>query len=472
MPRDESIDASATPVSVTPPPEVLGILGAWRAARRNLIEFIPAPAFREPVLAGPPRLGGKKGPAWLMVMDPEINERVLKTEAANYPRSDITLRIFKPREGDSLFTAPDATWRWQHRAMAPIFQRRALEGIVPVMSAAAEATADRIAADVSARPDGIRDVYPDMVRATADVICDTALSGRESLDREALTRSVTGYIESVARISFLDVLGVPTWVPRPGRLLDREAKRMDVRMDAVIEARLARGPSDPPDLLDLLIAARDPGGDGESGGRGVDRVALRNNLLAFIIAGHETTALALTWALYCVAFDKDVEARAHEEAARVLDGRAAGAADLSALPYTRQIIDEALRLYPPAGLITKMAKVSDEIGGHRIEPGCNIMLPIWALHRHRLLWDEPDRFDPDRFTPDAKAARHRYAYLPFSAGPRICLGMQFALMEAQVILATLLARFRLALPDGFKPEPEMVFTLRPGTGMPLRLTPV
>ncbi|MEM6421591.1 MAG: cytochrome P450, partial [Pseudomonadota bacterium] len=202
-------------------------------------------------------------------------------------------------------------------------------------------------------------------------------------------------------------------------------------------------------------------------GRAMNAVELRNNLLAFIVAGHETTALALTWALYLLAFDQEAQARAAAEAGKALGERAALAEDLPKLPYARQVVDEAMRLYPPAGLLTKSAKGEDAIAGHRVVPGTIIMIPIWALHRHRRLWDEPDAFNPDRFSPEAKAARHRYAYLPFSAGPRICLGMQFALMEAQIILATLIARYRFGLPEGFEPDPKMVFTLRPGTGMPL-----
>ncbi|MEM7527264.1 MAG: cytochrome P450 [Pseudomonadota bacterium] len=465
MPRDERQIASPRqlPARVTPPRIVPDGFAFWRAARENLLSIIPEAAYREPIVAGPSR---RDGFAWLMISDPDVLEHVLKKRAANYPRSEVTLRILKPRRGDSLFTAPEETWRWQHRAMSPIFQRRVLQGLVPVMSDAAEATATRFAATAP----GIRDVYPDMVKATADVICDTALSGRESLDRDALAAGVSRFIERVARLSLLDVFGVPRWVPRPGRILDGSARRMDAEMDAIIGARSARGPSDPPDLLDLLIAARDPGdGSGDGGGRRMSPIELRNNLLAFIVAGHETTALALTWALYLLAFDSDVQERASEEARKVLGDCSAGYADLERLPYIRQVIDETMRLYPPAGLLTKSAIDADSLCGRPLRPGGLVMIPIWALHRHQRLWHEPDAFDPDRFSRDGRAGRHRFAYLPFSAGPRICLGMQFALIEAQVILATLIARFRFALPDGFEPEPKMIFTLRPGNGMPLSI---
>ncbi|MEM6422030.1 MAG: cytochrome P450, partial [Pseudomonadota bacterium] len=293
-------DAAARPIPVTVPapsgPQ--GLWRSWRAARKNLISIIPEPAFHQPYLQG------GRGSGWLMIQDPDGLEHVLKKREAIYPRSDVTLRILRPREGDSLFTAPQATWKWQHKAMASIFQHRHLVGMAPMMAAAAEATGERLDA-AGAREGVVIDLYPEMVRATADVICDAALSGRESLDREAMTHSVSLFIETVARISLLDILGAPAWVPRPGRLLDRNGKRMDARMDAIIAARQERGPSEPPDLLDLLIGARDA-----DSGRAMNAVELRNNLLAFIVAGHETTALALTWALYLLAFDQEAQARA------------------------------------------------------------------------------------------------------------------------------------------------------------------
>ncbi|MGF1551703.1 MAG: cytochrome P450 [Paracoccaceae bacterium] len=451
----DATPARRRPVTVTPPPAPLTLWAGYRAARRNLIDIIPVQAFHEGFVES-------RRARWIMVTDPDAIERVLKTRAAVYPRSDVTLRILRPREGQSLFTAPEAEWRFQHRAMTPMFQRRSLEGLVPVMASVAGETAERLSA-TQAR-EGVVDVYPEMVRATADVIADVALGARDAIDRAALTHAVTAFIERVARVSLLDVLGAPEWIPRPARLLDAEGRGMDRMGDRVIAERLARGPSARPDLLDMLIAARDP-----ESGEGMAAVDLRNNLLAFIVAGHETTALALAWALYLVAFDPDVQKRARAEAQDVLGDRPATAADLARLPYVRQVIDEALRLYPPAGMMTKTAKADDKLHGRRVLPGTTVILPIWALHRHRALWDDPDAFDPDRFAPEARAKRHRFAYLPFSAGPHVCIGLQFALMEAQVILATILARFAVALPAGFAPEPRMVFTLRPGTGMPLKL---
>ena len=183
--------------------------------------------------------------------------------------------------------------------------------------------------------------------------------------------------------------------------------------------------------------------------------------------GHETTALTLAWALYLMAFAPDIQEAAAEEARRALGDRAATAADLGALPLTMRIVNETLRLYPPAAFLSRTAQARDTLCGRQINPGDTVMMPIYALHRHHLLWDRPDAFDPDRFL----SAPDRYAFLPFGAGPRICIGASFALQEAVIILSTLLARFRFARVPGREPQPRMILTLRPEGGVWLTVTP-
>ncbi len=446
------------PVSVPAPAKPLGFWGSYRAARRNVLEVVPEAAYREPIVTG------GRGAGWIMVMDPPWIEHVLRTNEANYPRSAAAMRILKPREGDNLLTADAATRRWQRRAMAPVFQMRNLQGLAPAMTRAAESAAARIARGRTGTAMGTAtvDVYPEMVAATCDVICDAALSSREVIRREEITASVTSFIDNIARISLLDALGAPRWIPRPSRLRAARAPALDVLVDRVIGMRLKAGACDPPDMLDALIAARDA-----ETGRAMDAVELRNNLLAFILAGHETTALALTWSLYLLAFDQDVQARARAEAQEVLGERAATAADLERLGYVRQVIEEALRLYPPAALLRRGTAADDSIAGRPVKAGTLVMLPIYALHRHALIWDRPNAFDPDRFAPEATRKRHRFHYLPFGAGSRACIGATFAMLEAEIILATLLARFSFSLPSGFRPRPRMWLTLRPAGGMPL-----
>jgi cytochrome P450 len=235
-------------------------------------------------------------------------------------------------------------------------------------------------------------------------------------------------------------------------------RSMKAMADQAIAERRARGHAGVPDLLDLLLDGEDPETQ-----RRMTTAELRDNLLTFIVAGHETTALTLAWALYLCAFDQAVQDRARAEARAVLGPRAATAADLAALSYTRQVIDEALRLYPPAAFLSRTARAPDRLCGREIRRGDTVMLPVYALHRHHLLWPDPHRFDPGRFA-DPKAI-DRFAYLPFGGGPRICIGASFALQEAVIVLATLLARFRFTPVAGCEPTPVLILTLRPEGGV-------
>lgn len=451
----DAMDDRRYPVRVPLHRKPLGVLASALVARRNVLELIPEIATRQPMVSG------KVGRRWHMVMDPEALRIVLKDRVEDYPKSVVTKLLLEPAIGQSLFVAEGAHWRWQRRAAAPAFAQRHVEALAPVMTAAAEASARRLA---QAAGSGPVDVFAETVAATFEVISDVTFSGDEGFDRDAVHHAINAYIESTGRISVLDILGLPGWIPRPGRLrAGGDLKRMKRVADQAISSRSRMGPRPVPDLLDLLRAGADP-----ETGRRMSAAELRDNLLTFIVAGHETTALTLAWALYLLAFDPVVQARAAAEACAALDGRAATVADLPQLTYIRQVVEETLRLYPPAAFLSRTAQIHDKLGGREVRPGDTIMLPVYALHRHHLLWDDPDAFDPDRFAPEA--TRDRFAFLPFGAGPRICIGASFALQEAVIILASLLARFRFELTAPL-PQPRMILTLRPHGGVWLRLFP-
>ncbi len=431
----------------------MGVIASAMTARRNLLELIPEIATRQPMVSG------RTGKRWHMVMDPGALAHVLKERVEDYPKSLVTRLILAPAIGNSLFVAEGAHWRWQRLAAAPAFSQRHVEALAPVMTAAAEASARRLAACR-----GPVDLFEECVAATFEVISEVTFSGGTGFERDAVHRAIGGFIDGAARLSVMDILGLPGWLPRPGRLFSGgELRRMKRMADAAIAARARSGARAPPDLLDLLRAGHDP-----ETGRAMTPAELRDNLLTFIVAGHETTALTLAWALYLLAFDSKVQHLAAIEAAAVLDGRAATVADLPRLPLVHQIIEETLRLYPPAAMLSRTARTPDRLCGREIRPGDTVMLPIYALHRHRLLWPEPDRFDPGRFAPDR--GHERMAFLPFGAGPRICIGAGFALQEAAIILATLLSRLRFA-PQSRMPQPRMILTLRPHGGVWLRVHP-
>lgn len=446
-----------TPVSIPGLTYEPGLWGSYRIARRNVLELIPDRAYHEPVLTG-----GKR-PGWVMITDPPAMERVLKDRVDAYPKNEILKRLMRPRQGTNMIVSEGESARRQRRTFAPVFAARALEGAAPIMTDAAQAMLDRL--ETERDGSAPMDVFPQMQSATCDIICDLVLSGREAVDRDALRRSVDDFVATQGRISIFDLLGVPNAIPRPYEITDRSRWKMDDMADGVIAARLERGPSDPPDLLDLMLA-----GDPDTGAA-LDPLMVRNNLLGFLFAGHETTALALTWALYLLAFDVDVQTLAREEVHAALgDRETAGHTDLENLSLVGRVIDEALRLYAPAGFLTRKALEDDELSGKPLRAGTTVILPIHAMHRHHLLWDAPDNFDPDRFLPERSAKRHRYAYLPFGGGPRICIGAALALQEARILLASLLARYSVSLPEGYQPNPQMWFTLRPTGGMQLTLS--
>ena len=433
----------------------LGLFRSLAMARRNVLSIIPEIAVKQPMVSG------KMGKRWHMVMDPTAIREMLLDRVDDYPKSLVTKNLLRPAIGDSLFIVEGAHWRWQRRAVAPAFSHRNMLNLSPIMTAAAQRSADRIAA---AGPRAIN-MLDEMVTATFDVISDVTFSGGDGFDRDAVHRAIDDYIAEAGKLSLFDILGLPDWLPRPGRAMSgRALKDMKRIADGAIDARAERGPSDTPDLLDLLLDGTDP-----KTKRQMNTAELRDNLLTFIVAGHETTALTLSWALYLMGFDQAVQQKARAEAQTVLQGRAATGADVENLPYIRQIVDETLRLYPPAGVISRTAQRNDTLCGREVRPGDTVMVPIYALGRHQQLWDQPDVFDPDRFK-DRKAI-DRYAYLPFGDGPRICIGASFAQQEAVIILATLLSRFRFTPVAGKSPEPVMILTLRPEGGVWLTATP-
>ena len=300
----------ALPVRVPLVTEPLGILQSLTAARRNLLSIIPEIATRQPIVSG------RTGKRWHMVMDPDTIRHILLERLENYPKSDVTKNLLRPAIGESLFVAEGAHWRWQRRAAAPVFSHRNVMNLAPIMTAAAERSAERVA---NAGPRAVN-MFDEMVRATFDVISDVTFSDGGGFDRDAVHKAIDAYVSEAGKISLFDILGFPDWVPRPGRAMSGAAlKQMKAVADQSIDQRRrADHGKAVPDLLDLLLAGEDP-----ETKRQMDTGELRDNLLTFIVAGHETTALTLGWALYLCAFDQQVQDRARTEAQSVLQGRAA-----------------------------------------------------------------------------------------------------------------------------------------------------
>ncbi|WP_068879189.1 cytochrome P450 [Phenylobacterium sp. CCH12-B4] len=314
------------------------------------------------------------------------------------------------------------------------------------------------------RGEGARlDIATEMTAITFQVILDTMLSGGEGIDVEAAARKITDYLETLGKITPADLLQWPTWTRVA---LAPRGQRAMVFLKAMVDRMVERRRREPPrgDLVDLLMQAQDP-----ESGRRMDDVLLRDNLLTFIAAGHETTALALTWSLYLLGRDPETAARVRAEVAQVAGEASLTDADVARLTFTRQVVQEAVRLYPSLPLMSRMCAEDTEAGGHPVAKGTFIFIPIYAIHRHRRLWRDPDAFDPDRFAPSESAGRPRFAYLPFGGGPRVCIGQAFALTEAVAILATLVRGATLEPDPGHRIRPVMRVSMRPQGGMPMTL---
>jgi cytochrome P450 len=441
-------------VPFRPPPRPLGLRGlptVWR----NYIETIPQAAYEQGITRVLTRYSDV-----LLVCDPDVIGEILVEKADAFGRDPATRRSFKPVVGEnSIFVADGAEWRWQRRAAAPIFRHETILSFVPVFAAMAERQVERWK-DVG--PDRPVDAAAAMTRTTFDIIVESMLGGSASLDADRYGHALTENFETIPWHLIYSMFGIPEWMPFPSRsraMRSRDFLHRDMRR--IIELRRAK-PARQPDLLDQLLAARDP-----ETGRSMSDTEIVNNLLTFIAAGHETTAVALTWTLWLLAKDQESQRRAREEVSAVVGRGPITGAHVDRLLFCRQVISEAMRLYPAAPGIGRLPNEPMVLGGARINARTRIHIPIFALHRNTRLWENPNAFDPDRFAPDKVKGRSRYAFLPFGGGPRVCIGASFATIEAAVILAALVRAVQFRPVVGHRPQPVARVTLRPAGGMPL-----
>jgi len=440
------------PVGRTRP---LGTLAMVYTLWRNPLEIWSKAHFELPILMGDTVLGPRAA-----ISDPAAVRRVMLDNAANYRKDALQLRILRPALGNGLFTSEGEDWRAQRRALAPLFSPRVVADFAPAMHRVARAAVARL----DRRPDAAPvDADREMALITLQVLEQTLFSQGLARDPAEFQLAVTSYFNTIGRLDPLDLLGAPKFIPRLGRLRGRSALDFFQKaVDDIVAARrrlIESGASPPTDLLTLLLGALDP-----ETGRGMSLDDVRANIVTFIGAGHETTANALTWTLYLLSQAPDW--RAKVEAELDADFDAAGEGDpTAALPVTRAVLEEALRLYPPAALLSREAIGEDWLAGVRIPAGTVVTVAPYVLHRHRRLWRDPDHFDPSRFLGAERERIDRWAYMPFGAGPRICIGMSFAMQEALIVLAHLLKARRFDLMPGQEVEPQQRVTLRPRFGM-------
>jgi cytochrome P450 len=397
------------------------------------------------------------------ITHPRDIEHVLQTNSQNY-RKGRQYQEFRASIGNGLLISEGEFWRRQRRLAQPAFHRQRINAFGETMTNSAEAMLARWQAYAASGESF--NVVAEMMRLTLQIVGHTIFGTDLSAETDHIARSL-----DIARAHAIRRMWQPVKLPvtfptRANRAFLRAIRESEQVIYRMIEAR-RRGEVATDDLLSLLMRARD-----EETGEAMSDEQLRAEAATILTAGHETTALALSWTWYLLSEHPEVEAKLHAELDAVLAGRAKPTVeDLPRLNYTRMVVEESLRLYPPAWVIGRTAIHDDEIGGYRIKANSEIVMCLYVTHRHPEFWDEPDKFDPERFTPERVAARPRYAYFPFGGGPRQCIGNNFALMEAQLVLATVAARYRLRLTPGQHVEPEASITLHPRHGIRMTLAP-
>jgi len=456
MPADGPADAEAfQPIRVQPLTEPLGLVAMSRKMRENPLSILPAVLFRETRVAGP-----SLGRTIHELSGPEEMRAVLLAEDGVWVKSPLIQRMLRPVLGDAILTAQGESWRRQRMAMQPAFMKNRVQQFAPIMAEAGEAAADTLLA-----AGGKVDVTPHMVDVTFAVIERAILSEAEDFNRTEVRAAMEVLLESLGRTRFSDLLPFPQWAPRPMGAAARRARSLFRRAaEAQIAARRLK--DDPgEDFLGLLLTLTD-----EETGRGLSDIEIRDSLMTFVAAGHETTALTLTWALYLLAHFPETQARVRAEVAEVAGGGPLTAEHADQLVFTRQVLEETLRLYPAAPMVGRQAKRDTDICGHPVKKGDVALLAFYALHRHETLWEDPDAFDPDRWS-EARRPTDRFRFLPFGGGPRVCIGSRFATMEAAIVLAALVRKLRFAPTEDMDVYPVMTVTLHPRGPMTLALEP-
>ena len=395
------------------------------------------------------------GPRYEYLLNhPELVEQVLVTDQRSFMKGQ-ALQETKRVLGQGLLTSEGAFHLQQRRLMQPLFHRRRIVEYGDAMVECAERLLLRW------RDGETRDVHEEMTRLTLDVVARTLFASEVGAEATEIGAALGDAMESLQRF-MLPFYGALEHLPLPTVRRLHAARR---RLDATIYRLIAERRADPGgrDLLSLLLETRD------EGGRPMTDEQVHDEAMTIFLAGHETTAVALTWTWMLLARHPEVERRLHGELDEELDGRAPAVADLPRLEYTRRVLKESMRLYPPAWLIGRRALADVELGGYVVPAGSVVLLSPWVTHRDSRFFEEPLRFDPERWTTQAEAARPPFSYFPFGGGVRRCIGEPFALMEAKLLLAAIARRWRLRLAPGMRVETLPRITLRPRHGMPMRI---
>jgi cytochrome P450 len=397
------------------------------------------------------------GQTFYLLSHPDLIEYVLVESNRNFTKTRI-LRRNRRLLGEGLLTSEGEFWRRQRRLAQPAFHRKRVAAYGEVMAAFAERS-------LKGWRDGQTiDVHEEMMRLTLEIVAKCLFDANVRAEANDVGRAMRVALEDFS--SQRRLIRIPKNIPTPHNLrFERAARRLDAIVLRMIEDRRKSRDEDRGDLLSMLMLAED-----ESGERMTDK-QLRDEVMTLFLAGHETTANALSWTFWLLSLNPEVEAKLAAELGRVLGGRAPTMEDLPNLSYTERVVKESMRLYPPAWVMGREAIGECEVGSYRMPAGTTALMSQWVMHRDPRYHHDPERFDPDRWTAGYEERLPRFAYFPFGGGPRQCIGASFAMTEARLILATVAQRFRMDLAPGQRVEPYASVTLRPKEGIRMTLRP-
>lgn len=433
-----------------PGPRGLGLLRTVAALRRDPLRALLAARAELGDVVRFPLLHR----TFFLVAHPDGVDRVLHANAGNYRKQTRTYAKIRELMGEGLVTSDGGTWRRHRELVQPAFHHRQIERFAAVVHRNTAELLDEWCRHPAHAPIALeRDIRHLTLRTVGH-----ALFGQEVGTRPgSIGADITAALAYCGRRA--EGVFDPGWLPTPSRrAFSRARSRLDALVSRLIAERTLR--SSDPDMLSMLLDARDP-----ETGDGLSEDEIRDQVLTLLLAGHETTATTLVWTCHLLCKHPDVQERLASEAAAVLGGRAPGFNDLRRLPYSSMVLHESMRLFPPIWMVERRAMAEDEVGGFRIPAGSIIALSQYVTHRHPDVWEEPERFRPERFRPENAAGRPRGAYFPFGGGPRGCIGAGFALMEAQLVLAMLLQRFRIDSLPGQRVAARAGITLRPRSSL-------
>ncbi|HEX5113738.1 MAG TPA: cytochrome P450 [Pseudonocardiaceae bacterium] len=397
------------------------------------------------------------GPKTLYIFNhPDYAKHVLADNSGNYHKG-IGYVEAKKALGDGLLTSEGELWRKQRRTIQPVFQHKRVAAQAGIIADEAARLTKRLRGHIDGPP---VDVLHELTGLTLGVL------GQALLDADLSAFASVGHsfehVQDQAMFEMETMGMVPLWLPLPKQRRFHRAKKDLARIVDVLVAQRQAEPTDGDDVLTRLIESTRAEADPKVGEQ-----RMRDELVTLLLAGHETTASTLGWALHLLSGHAEVAARLRAEVLEVVGDRAPGYADLEKLTYTSMVLSETMRLYPPVWILTRNAQGDDKIGGYHVPAGSDVLICPYTLHRHPAFWDEPDRFDPDRFDPTRTVSRPRYAYIPFGAGPRFCVGNHLGLLEATLVLVTLIRELDLTTVPGYDVVPEPMLSLRVRGGLPM-----